>query len=945
MKRLGAYTWKKVFRLLRSRLVKEAYAGLLRRPADTAGLDGYAQALAQSGDLAQVLSHLVESDEFKRLQTSSAAPATVRAIFRGVLGREPDEEALKAYEAEIAASGSLESTLAAVGNSDESWGRSLGRHSDDLLLAIFHGLFGSSTGQALFSAHRTSLGALPDLSALLSTLRESGEVWQSVRAAEAESIVNGVYLALLGRLPEPEALSVYGREVAKDDGLVHVIAAIGASQEHWQQSIASHAERVVELAFRVLLEREPDAAALAHYSANLRDSRDLGQLFATLAGSQEYWELAQKRRADALVCGLYKTMAGREPDASLREELCRQFESSASIEQLIREIASHPDHLRNMVGSHVDAVVASVFEGMAGRPISEDALRRLRHEVGSSSDLAAITSTICGHAVVGQRIDQSLRTGLVTELYKSLLGRSPTADELQRDTPASTEAADVGKLIEAVLSKAPGFHLPARQANVPGQGPAVARLEDCRGAETLVLMEGFHGRESLYVWSDATSALLATGCERIFLSCNYLSQGDVREVVVTVGTRTETVILDDAFACYEIQLDPKRACCVQFKADGFVIPSDSGFGADHRSLAFQLWFKSPPGNYVVNREAEVDRTSIICAFGSKKEADSLRPIFERLLARGHTAKFLDAAGAVDFARTNPFGRKSYLVAAAETYARLFNEGCAGPYIYAEHGVSPLKKYTYNPHYKRYDLTLLPGELWKGRIEKLYPSTRGKCRVVGYPKLTAEAGVPPERRVALCEKLGLNPAKKLVLFAPTWSGGNRNCGVFNIRHIDESDNVFTIPHDGDVRFSGELMAAGYRIYALQPGETISDYYGLADLLISDVSSTAIEFASLGKPTLCIAMERIPDFDRTFHEDAARLRVPHTDVYWDFCELVGPESINAALQEALAVMNDSVGRARPAPSVGQMIACRGTEAADRCVDEIERFLTSSSPVMSA
>jgi CDP-glycerol glycerophosphotransferase (TagB/SpsB family) len=78
--------------------------------------------------------------------------------------------------------------------------------------------------------------------------------------------------------------------------------------------------------------------------------------------------------------------------------------------------------------------------------------------------------------------------------------------------------------------------------------------------------------------------------------------------------------------------------------------------------------------------------------------------------------------------------------------------------------------------------------------------------------------------------GVDPERPVVLFAPTWSGGDRS-GLFNIRHLNPDGNMFAIPHDGDVRFANELANDGSRIHVLNAGESISYYYAVADILVS------------------------------------------------------------------------------------------------------------------
>jgi hypothetical protein len=165
---------------------------------------------------------------------------------------------------------------------------------------------------------------------------------------------------------------------------------------------------------------------------------------------------------------------------------------------------------------------------------------------------------------------------------------------------------------------------------------------------------------------------------------------------------------------------------------------------------------------------------------------------------------------------------------------------------------------------------------------------------------------------------------------------RDRGIFNVACFEPSMNVLAIPHDGDREHVAGLREAGHNIHVLDKSETISEFYRYADVLVSDVSSTAVEFAALGKPTLCLQLDKIPHFEPKFHEAPDRIRVPHTDRYWDFCPLLTRAELNPALTALLAQTPEQSAAHLHAANVQDFIRCTGSESVELNVKAITEFL---------
>jgi CDP-glycerol:poly(glycerophosphate) glycerophosphotransferase len=137
------------------------------------------------------------------------------------------------------------------------------------------------------------------------------------------------------------------------------------------------------------------------------------------------------------------------------------------------------------------------------------------------------------------------------------------------------------------------------------------------------------------------------------------------------------------------------------------------------------------------------------------------------------------------------------------------------------------------------------------------------RLVGMPKVDCLVD-GTFRRDRVLQALGLDPAKRTVLYAPTWSPAS-SLNAMGVELLDALGrmpvNVIMKLHDRSrdlrARYSGgvdwaaklqPLLVAGRGVLA--PGHDISPYLVAADLMITDHSSAGFEFLLRDKPLVRI-----------------------------------------------------------------------------------------------
>jgi len=173
-------------------------------------------------------------------------------------------------------------------------------------------------------------------------------------------------------------------------------------------------------------------------------------------------------------------------------------------------------------------------------------------------------------------------------------------------------------------------------------------------------------------------------------------------------------------------------------------------------------------------------------------------------------------------------------------------------------------YTDSPIIRRENLSqmlLVPGP-W--HASRLAPNVFIPIRVTGFIKSDQLFGAKGQDRAAFCARLGIDPAKKIVLFAPTYNPelSAIHCIAEGIRKIANDDTVLLIKlhnltKDRWKELYKNIASATPNIHYLED----ADYSGMmhaADLMVSDVSSIYIEFLLLDKPVILFNNPRMKEF---------------------------------------------------------------------------------------
>ena len=110
---------RRTFERLAPNLAQAFFQGVLGREADPDGLATYVPKLTRKENLAEALACLIDSDEFRHRALGMLSPDLIQSFYQGVLGREADGNGLATYAARLSQHGDAGLIVSHLMNSQE----------------------------------------------------------------------------------------------------------------------------------------------------------------------------------------------------------------------------------------------------------------------------------------------------------------------------------------------------------------------------------------------------------------------------------------------------------------------------------------------------------------------------------------------------------------------------------------------------------------------------------------------------------------------------------------------------------------------------------------------------------------------------------------------------------------------------------------------------------
>ena len=329
-------------------LVRLVFRGLLHRDPTDEEIAIYAEQLKDQESLGAVVSRIVRTSEYWQGLLRARSAELLRTAWRAILGTEPDDHALEKYLIEGA---DFEDSLTRLGSSELLEGL-IERHAEALVASAYRKLLSTVPDSQTQKRLAAQLRQTKDISALLAViaLAERPSVWLELNA---EEFVQAAYQGLLSRQPDPELLKAEAAKLKDGKHLTEFMSELGRSQEHWDALLHARASDMVGEVYRGLLNRDPDPEGLTTYVPQFARDGDLASLIATVGGSEEHKAtlgFAAPIRPDdfrrkvllalapELVRSAFRGLLSREPDPEAISSYTKRIREAGDLGPTLREI-------------------------------------------------------------------------------------------------------------------------------------------------------------------------------------------------------------------------------------------------------------------------------------------------------------------------------------------------------------------------------------------------------------------------------------------------------------------------------------------------------------------------------------------------------------------------------------------------------------------------------
>jgi hypothetical protein len=313
----------------------------------------------------------------------------IRDGFRGILGREPEEEALDAYAGSFKELGTG-GVIKELSGSTEAWENQKRAHVEELIREAYLGVLGREPEEEALGVYGASFKEL-GTGGVIKELSNSTEAWENQKRAHVEELIREAYLGVLGREPEEEALGVYGASF-KELGTGGVIKELSNSTEAWENQKRAHVEELIREAYLGVLGREPEEEALGVYGASFKELGTGGvikeminseEFFYTLNTRSATWEKVQEK----LVYSVYLGLLDRAPDETGRDVYSKLLKQWEDLSIVISSIASGRGHMEKMARDNSHEIFIDFCSRILKSALSPHEIEKASARFGNSSNL------------------------------------------------------------------------------------------------------------------------------------------------------------------------------------------------------------------------------------------------------------------------------------------------------------------------------------------------------------------------------------------------------------------------------------------------------------------------------------------------------------------------------------------------------------------------------
>ncbi len=167
----------------------------------------------------------------------------------------------------------------------------------------------------------------------------------------------------------------------------------------------------------------------------------------------------------------------------------------------------------------------------------------------------------------------------------------------------------------------------------------------------------------------------------------------------------------------------------------------------------------------------------------------------------------------------------------------------------DHGLYQFKRWTKAKYYNQFDVYFVSSE---SQVQTAREKGITTVRAVGYPKIDRafDGSITREDLEALGKKLGLDPAKRTVIFTSTWDVGGLSAlkrWIDRVGELTADYNVLLTVHPWTKQALVDKLKKIPGAFFLEKAD-VTEYLLLADVFVGDYNSLIGEFCALDKPII-------------------------------------------------------------------------------------------------
>jgi len=211
----------------------------------------------------------------------------IRDGFRGILGRDPEEEALQTYSESLPGIG-MEEFVKDLTSSKEAWEKQKAAHAEELIRAAYQGVLGREPEEETLRNYREGFREIGS-GGLIRELSGSAEAWDKAQMDHARELMTFVYKGVAGKEPDAQILSklVTQYQLAGINKLDRSIRNLIESQIGWEELFMTHSEKIVTELYRGVFDRNPDQVGYRVHKSAIEIQKSLIPILKQFSRSEE----------------------------------------------------------------------------------------------------------------------------------------------------------------------------------------------------------------------------------------------------------------------------------------------------------------------------------------------------------------------------------------------------------------------------------------------------------------------------------------------------------------------------------------------------------------------------------------------------------------------------------------------------------------------------------